>query len=125
MSVTQCKDRGSFVDVAVTAGVDSVTLAETDIRWRGQDDTIPETVIASTWQGSPSYHAVYLYRADDGELGIIHHDGDEDVSTLIPTGSELLTRLVSWALRTDTDTPETVEIHRLVITSEQQEEAAP
>lgn len=125
MSTATSRAPDSFVDVAVTAGVDSVTLAETDIRWRGQDDTIPKTVIASTWQGSPSYHAVYLYRADDGELGIIHHDGDEDVSTLIPAGSELLTRLVSWALRTDTDTPDTVEIHRLVITNEPQKEATP
>lgn len=125
MTIATCRAPDSFMDVVVTPDADSVTLEETGIRWRGQDDTVPETVIPSTWQGSPSYHAVYLYRADSGELGMIHHNGDEDVASLLPAGSELLTRICSWALRTDTDTPETVEIHRVVIVDEPPQEGTP
>lgn len=121
MSITQCRARDSHVDVAITPTVDSVVLAETVIRWRGIEDTVPETAITSSWQGSPSLHAVYLFleRGEDrDELGLIHHEGDENVTELLPPGAELLTRIASWSLRTDEDTPETVEIHRVVIVPE-------
>lgn len=122
MSVSTSRAPDSHVDVAITPTVDSVDLAKTVIRWRGIEDTIPAMSLPCTWPGSPQSFGLYLYQDDDGELALIYENTPETVDTKLPPGASLLTRIASWSLREPTDTPETVEIHRVVIVPEPEPE---
>lgn len=122
MSTTHVRDRDSHVDVAITPTVESVVLTGTVIRWRGVEDTIPAMSLPCTWPGSPQSFGLYLYQDADGELALIYEDTPETVDSKLPPGASLLTRIASWSLREPTDTPETVEIHRVVIVPEPEPE---
>ena len=117
MSDTISYAPSSTVDVPVNLFADRVELGPASIEWRGLADTLPLTVIDATWTGG--HLDVYLYRVkgEEGpELGLVTNDGPEDVSTLIPAGATLETRICT--LVGPSSDPLNLTVHRLVIADE-------